>query len=237
MKKFFVWLLIILFVSFIIQDIYQSLVIFISIILLSEILINSNSRFVFREWALLLYAINYLIAPAITYRLPDEEVQYGMKLVSDQYFELALPGFLCLAIGMYIIPSKIFSIDLTDVNASSAVNETFLTRITIFGILLNVVGGIVAGELSFFIYLLSLVRFVGAFALFSMNNKKIQWVVIVLVIELINALLIGMFHDAIMWVVFFSLFYVYTQKPSIQVKLIGMNLPRICLSLPNWIRQ
>jgi hypothetical protein len=34
-----------------------------------------------------------------------------------------------------------------------------------------------------------------------------------------KALLIGMYHDAIMWIVFFALFYVYTNKPRLQIKL------------------
>ncbi len=203
------------------QDTYQSIAVGITIILLIEIIINSNKRFVFREWALFLYALNYLTAPAITYNLPPSEIKYGMKIVTDQYFELAIPGFIFLIIGMSILKTKVFTSDFTKVNASSMVNERLLKNVTIFGILFNLFSSIVSGELSFFIYLLSLVRFVGAFALFSMNARNWFWVFLVLIIELMKALLIGMYHDAIMWIVFFALFYVYTNKPRLQIKLTG----------------
>lgn len=203
------------------QDTYQSIAVGITIILLIEIIINSNKRFVFREWALFLYALNYLTAPAITYNLPPSEIKYGMKIVTDQYFELAIPGFIFLTIGMSILKTKVFTSDFTKVNASSMVNERLLKNVTIFGILFNLFSNIVSGELSFFIYLLSLVRFVGAFALFSMNARNWFWVFLVLIIELMKALLIGMYHDAIMWIVFFALFYVYTNKPRLQIKLTG----------------
>ena len=81
------------------------------IYLIKELIFASNERFVFREWALLLYALNYLIAPAITYGLREEQVKYAMKIPSDLYFSLALPGFFLLALGMYIIPTKIFQIN------------------------------------------------------------------------------------------------------------------------------
>jgi hypothetical protein len=221
LKKYSFWLFIFLICFLFIQDAYQSIAVSISIIIFFEILLNSNNRFVFREWALLLYAINYLIAPAITYNLPPAEIKYGMKITSDQYFELAIPGFILLAFGMSVIKTTVFNVDFYKVNASSLVNQRLLKNVTFFGLLLNLLSVLIEGELSFFIYLLSLVRFVGAFALFSMNIRHWYWVFIVLVIELIKALIIGMYHDAIMWIVFFALFYVYTSKPRLQIKLTG----------------
>jgi hypothetical protein len=203
------------------QDTYQSIAVGITIILLLEIIINSNKRFVFREWALFLYALNYLTAPAITYNLPPSEIKYGMKIVTDQYFELAIPGFVFLAIGMSLFKTTVFNVDFSKVNASSLVNQRLLKNVTFFGILLNLLSVLIEGELSFFIYLLSLVRFVGAFALFSMNTRNWYWVFIVLIIELMKALIIGMYHDAIMWIVFFALFYVYSSKPRLQIKISG----------------
>jgi hypothetical protein len=221
MKKYFIWFIIVLVSVLVIRDLYQSVATGITIIIFSELLLNSNNRFVFREWTLLLYAINYLVAPAITYNIPSVELKYSMNISSDEYFELAIPGFVFLAIGMSLIKTTVFNVDFSKVNASSLVNQRLLKNVTFFGILLNLLSGLIEGELSFFIYLLSLVRFVGAFALFSMNTRNWYWVFIVLVIELIKALIIGMYHDAIMWIVFFALFYVYTNKPRLQIKLTG----------------
>ena len=207
-----------------IQDTYHSIAASITAILFLEIIWNSNNRFVFREWALLLYAINYLMAPAITYNLPPSEIKYGMKVVSDLYFELAIPGFVFLAIGMYVINTSVFNVDFTKVNASSMVNERFLIISTVLGIILNLLSGQFSSEVSFFFYLLSLIRFIGAFALFSIKAKNWYWVFAVLSIELVSALLIGMYHDAVMWIVFFALFFVYSYKPKAQIKFAGAFL-------------
>lgn len=222
MKKFFLWIFIFLICSLLGADIYFGLSYGILLILVNEILFESNNNFVFREWALLLYVLNYLVAPAITYQLPDEQVLYGMQIPSDEYFVLALPGFLLFALGMYILPTNIFKIDYQKVGQSTIVNKDFLIKTTIFGLLLNLSTRFFPGELGFIAYLLSMVRFVGAFALLSIDRKLWFWSAIVIVLELASGFLAGLFHDSIMWVIFFGLFYIYTEKPTFRTKLIGV---------------
>ena len=221
MKKFFYWIFLVLLSFFLIADFYQAIAVCISLFVFSEILLNSNHRFVFREWALLLYAINYLVAPTLTYNLNEEGVQYGMKIASDQYFELAIPGFCCFTLGMFFFRSKIFTVNFLQVKKSSAVNDKFLLFTTIFGLLLGILSTLIEGEFRFFIYLFSLIRFVGAFALFSLSSKNWFWLFLVLLFELLKGFISGLYHDAIMWIVFFALFFVYSYKPSFQFKLLG----------------
>jgi hypothetical protein len=204
------------------NDLYQGLAIGIFFIIIYRIIFKSSDQFVFREWALLLYSINYLIAPAVTYQLPEEQVTYGMLIPPDEYFNLALPGFLFFAIGMYILPNKIFKIDYQKVGQSTIINKDFLIKTTIFGLVLNLSSGFLPGEIGFIAYLLSMVRFVGAFALLSIDKRLWYWSAIVILLELASGFLAGMFHDAIMWVIFFGLFYIYAIKPSFRTKLLGI---------------
>lgn len=203
------------------SDVYFGLSYAIAISLALEILMNSSQKFVFREWALLLYAINYLVAPAITYNLSEDQVQYGMKVLSDQYYTLALPGFIFLSIGMYILPTKIFRISTKEVNSGALLNKKFLINITIFSLLFRLVYSSVPGELSFIFYLISLLRFISSFALLSIDRRLWYWPTLVLLLELTAAFLAGMYHDALMWIIFFGLYFVYAIKPSLRVKLIG----------------
>jgi hypothetical protein len=176
----------------------------------------------FREWALFLYASNYLLSPSITYQLNPDLVKYGMKINSDVYFSLAFPGFLLFALGMYSIPNRIFKPEFNNVNQVAMLNESFLIKTMIAGIFLRIFSDVVPGELGFFVYLLSTVRFISAFSLFATNAKKFIWLaLLVLLIELYYGFQAGMYHDAIMWVLFFSLFSVYTYKPSMRIKFIG----------------
>jgi hypothetical protein len=221
LKKISIWILIIGIALVFSSDVHFGLSYAIAIILALEILMYSNQKFVFREWALLLYAINYLVAPAITYNLPEGQVQYGMKVVSDQYYTLALPGFVFLAIGMYVLPTSVFSINTKKVDQSATVNKSFLFKVAMLGIIMRIVQPFVAGELGFVVYLLAMIRFVAAFALFSIDKKTWYLTVIVLSIELISALIVGMYHDATMWIIFFSLYFICISKPTLRIRLIG----------------
>jgi hypothetical protein len=178
----------------------------------------------FREWALFLYAINYLLSPAITYQLNSNHVIYKMKLTSDTYFSLAFPGFFFFMIGMFSLSTKLFKPEFKKVSQATIINEQFLFRTVFFGIFLRVFSNYFPGEIGFLIYLLSMVRFVGAFSLFASNFRKFWWLaLLVLFIELFYGFIAGMYHDAIMWVIFFALFYVYTIKPSVRLKIIGSS--------------
>lgn len=222
MRKFFIWVFIILILSLFNLDLFYILSYGIFLILVVEILLESNRKFVFREWTLLLYALNYLVAPAITYQLPNEQVSYGMQIPSGLYFNLALPGFFLFAFGLFVLPTKIFKIEYQKVGESTVVNKDFLVKSIIFGLILSFSSRFFPSELSYIVYLLSMVRFLGAFALLSIDKRLWYWSAIVIVVELATGFLSGMFHDAIMWVVFFGLFYIYAIKPSFRTKLVGV---------------
>lgn len=210
--------------SLIFPEINAALAFGITLTIVLQIFLKSNDSFMFREWTLFLYASNYLLSPAITYQLNPNQVTYGMKIPSDMYFNLALPGFLVFYIGMFSIPNQLFKPDLKKVSQAAVINERFLIQTTIICILLRIFSDFLPGEIGFFVYLIAMIRFVSAFSLFASNAKKFAWMAfLVLLIELFYGFRAGMYHDAIMWVLFFALFYVYTLKPSFRMKIIGAS--------------
>ena len=221
MNKFFFFIFAVLVMFLFGIDIYYSISFAIFISLIKEIILGSNKRFVFREWALLLYTLNYLLAPSITYGLSEEQVVYAMKIPSDVYFNLALPGFIMLALGMYIVPTKIFNINTKEINKGAILNKKLLIQVTIIALIFKFASALVPGELSFIFFLISLLRFVTAFALLSVDRRLWYWPGLILLIELILSLLNGMYHDVLMWLIFFGLYFMYTIKPSIKLKLLG----------------
>lgn len=56
-----------------------------------------------------------------------------MKIASDKYFELAIPGLILLAFGMSVIKTTVFNVDFSKVNASSLVNQRLLKNVTVLG--------------------------------------------------------------------------------------------------------
>jgi hypothetical protein len=206
-------------------DIYSALAFGLTFSLVVQILLSSNDSFVFREWSLLLYAINYLLSPAISYQLDSWKVANVMKIDSEKYFLIAIPGFLLFAIGMFSISTRIFKPDFFLINRASVINERFLIQLTLFGVICKFIYDFSSTELAFFIYLLSLLRFVGVFALFSANAKKYKYVMILIMgYELFSGFKNAMFHDAVMWLIFFGLFYLYIKKPNIMIKMISASI-------------
>ena len=189
--------------------------------LMFRIVFESSRSFVFREWGLLLYCINYLISPSITYQLEESQVIYPMKIDASSYFSFALPGFLCLMLGMFIIPTKIFRIQLAEIKQNIENNEKFLTNLFWICIALKVFQGVFPGELNFLVYLISSLRFIAAFALIALYRRHWTKVAMVLLLELSQGFLQGMYHDALMWLIFFIIFYLFALKPSFQVKMAG----------------
>lgn len=222
MKKYLFYIVIFILSYFIFGDLYSVIAIICTFILLLQILINSSAIFAFREWALFLYAVNYLFSPALTYRLDQTTLLYPMKIPQANYFEIAIPGFLFFYFGVYFFKTQIFTPSVAKIKRDAKKSEPLLIKFVIFGLVFNILKANLPGELAFLGYLISLLRYVGAFALLTVNPKK-YWLLIVILLglELYQGAFIGMYHDAVMWILFCALFLSYTLKPNLYFKLIG----------------
>jgi hypothetical protein len=190
---------------------------------LIRIILESTSVFAFREWALFLYVVNYLFSPSITYQFDQSLLIYPMKIPATEYYSIAIPGFLCFYGGMMLFKTRIFKPRMEKIKQDARVNESLLINFVIVGVLMRLLNSIFPGEIAFFIYLVSLIRFVGAFALYSLNPKQNwKWVFGVLLLELYFGAIATMYHDAVMWILFFALYFVYTTKPSLTLRLFGL---------------
>jgi hypothetical protein len=205
-------------------EVYYATAIGIAGYFLIQIITESKRVFAFREWTLFLYAVNYLFAPAITYQFDQSLLTYPMKIPSQDYFAIAIPGFLCFYAGMYLFKTLIFRVHMDEIRRDARNNEALLINFIVVGTLLRLFSSIFPGEIAFLIYLISSMRFVGAFALFSANPlRNWKWVAGLLLLELYFGAIIAMYHDAVMWILFFALYCVYDFKPSLGVRLIGLS--------------
>jgi len=126
-------------------------------------------------------------------------------------------------LGLFSIKTNLFSPDLTSINISTIINEKLLKKVTILTILSTLIIPFLPGDLAFIVLLISLIQYVSAFSLFALNPKKnIVWPAITLLFVLYKSFLAGMYHDAILWILFFGIIYIYITKPSLKVKLIGL---------------
>jgi hypothetical protein len=205
-------------------EVYFAIAIGITGYFLIKIIFESTRVFAFREWTLFLYAMNYLFSSAVTYQFDQALLTYPMKIGAADYYALAIPGFLCFYVGMHLSKTQIFNPRMDKIKRDASKNESLLINFMIIGTLLRLFFSIFPGEIAFFIYLISSIRFVGAFSLFSANPQRHwKWVVGLLLLELYFGAIAAMYHDAVMWILFFALYYVYSSKPSIGVRLIGLT--------------
>jgi len=221
-SKFFLFLcLIVLIVFYYFKwDIYSSLAVSLFFFYLYNLFVVSSKSIAFKEWTLVLYALNYLLAPALILHIDQDKVNYKIKLDAEQYYALILPGFLMFNLGINFFKTRLFYTDFDLVKIYAILNEKILKQLLYLGVFLKVLLFYVSGDLNFFIYALSLIRFVGAFALFAIDSKKyFHWVVFVLLLEVLQAFVVGMYHDMTMWLVFFGIYYVYLKKSSLRWKL------------------
>jgi hypothetical protein len=183
---------------------------------------RSKSTIAFREFLLVLYGLNYLMSPAVSYHQnQDAFTVYRMKVSEADYFALAIPGMLSLQLGLYLLKSRIFAPNFGIVRIQALVNQSILKNWYFFGIVCSLISPLFPGELSFVLYLLSGIRFVAAFGLFALDRKAFKWYLIgVFVLEIFRALSQSMFHDLVMWLLFFGIFYSYISKLAGAKKLI-----------------
>lgn len=192
---------------------------------LIHLFLVSSSVIAFREFTLVMYAINYLLAPSILYNYNEAEfMPYRMELEPNDYFSVAIPGILALHAGIYILPTKIFKTRFEFVKLQAILNEEIMKKWLIIGLLLNIANDILPlpGEIGFFMVLLSGLRYVGLFGLLTLNGAKYKYqIALVFVYEFIWAFTHAFFHDLMIWLIFFGLYFVFLQKINISKKILG----------------
>lgn len=218
-KVLFAFIALITVIIFFDFEVLPAMAIALWVVFVYDFVTRSNHLLAFREFLLTLYGINYLVSPAIVYRMPPHLVGYKMKIPQNEYFELAIPAMICLWLGLFAIKTNIFKLRYEVVHLHALVNQKVLKIWLIGGVVLSFSLPFVPGELGFFVYLLGLIRFVAAFALFALNKRKYRWwLIAVLFIEILRSAMHAMFHDMVMWLIFFGIFWVFLAKPKFWVK-------------------
>ena len=154
------------------DDFNEFIALSITFYILLKAVYNTNHYFIFKEWVMFLYALNYLISPMLAYKFGAEEKVFGMKIESEEYFSLAIPGMLFFYLGLNLLKTKVFFVKTTEMQQSTLLNSKFLVGITVFSLLIRIINSGEYSALNFFLYLISLLRYVSSFSLFALNPSK-----------------------------------------------------------------
>lgn len=181
---------------------------------------KSNDQIAFREYLMAIYGLNYLFSPALSYLL-NQSGAYRMKLSETDYFTIAIPSVFLLQVGLNAVKTNIFHFQYKTVRLQSILNQKMLIQWFYAGLFFRFINPILPSDLAFMFYLLSGIRFVAAYGLFLVDKRRYKWhLFAILFLELLMALQQGMFHDFMMWLLFFGMFWVYITKPGRNLKLV-----------------
>ncbi|WP_179374537.1 hypothetical protein [Winogradskyella wichelsiae] len=166
------------------------------------------------ELMTLIGGLQWIIGPIIEYSSPSGHYKYFMYVDQEIYMGFVVPAYLAF---MFVIlygvkKSARFKVPISHLEHYSQYG------LIIFGIgvFFDLIGGFLPGALGFFAFILSNFKFAGAIILFFSKDpllKKVFYgaIAYLFVIALAKAL----FHDLILWSVFFYMFWAIKNKPSI----------------------
>ncbi|MGJ8548644.1 hypothetical protein [Winogradskyella wichelsiae] len=181
------------------------------------------------ELMTLIAGLQWIIGPIIEYSSPSGHYKYFMYVDQETYMGFVVPAYLAF---MFVIlygvkKSARFKVPISHLEHYSQYG------LIIFGIgvFFDLIGGFLPGALGFFAFILSNFKFAGAIILFFSKDpllKKIFYgaIAYLFVIALAKAL----FHDLILWSVFFYMFWAIKNKPSISFILITFLIAALSLA-------
>ncbi|WP_405606319.1 hypothetical protein [Polaribacter sp. Asnod1-A03] len=169
------------------------------------------------ELMLLIAGLQWIVGAYNSYILSVKDFKYFMRVDEQTYMSYVVPAFLGFAI-ILLIRTKHYKLTL-DFDFSNYV--TYGRYLLLIGIFADVLKRFAPPSLLFFLYLISLFKFVGAgVLLFSEKRMDRLFFYGSLVYLLFNSLRSAMFHDLILWGMFLFLIWALKNKPTVKTKLL-----------------
>jgi len=165
------------------------------------------------ELMLLIAGLQWIIGPVIEYASPGLHYKYYMYVDQVTYMSFVVPAYCLFSVAVLWMIKKTtkFYLDIERLKSYSH----YGLIIFIIGVVFDVFGGFLPRALGFFAFILANFKFVGAIILFYSENKKLKKIFYVAILYLlVIALSKALFHDFIIWTVFFYMFYALKYKPS-----------------------
>jgi hypothetical protein len=177
---------------------------------------------------LLIASFQLLLCPLLDYHIFQFESHKSMSVDENTYFNFISPAFIFFGLGLYVKLNQIKDRDLV-VNLktkSNAIPVKIIFPIIFFSILISFVSPYVPANLNFVVYIIENLRYIGVFYLLFSNQGGFKNVYLYLVYFLVVSVAIqsGMFHDLIVWVLFYMIYYFLSKeiKHMFVVKLLSL---------------
>lgn len=218
-----------LFMSFIFISLNLALnilALLISISFIITLLINSNKGFNIRNIFLVFYCLQYLIGSLLSYKY-DNFSSYKMVVDSNQYYSFVIPGILLFGLGLFFKTENSDEDNLFNINKGfiHKIDETILIKLFVLSCLIEFLPFRVPEIIDFLIFIVKSFKY--TFVCYSiMSNKKLklQFIILPILFLIYNSIASGMFHDLLIWFIFFGISAAIRYKIVIVKKIIFLSL-------------
>jgi hypothetical protein len=165
--------------------------------------------------------LQWVVGPILSYYTGINHPFYGMQVPEDYYFSFIIPGVILYYVGLSVPllgVSNLPKLVLSDVGKVASNKYKAAYYLIGVGFLSSFVQGIAPGSLFFFLYLLSQLKYVGCFYLYFSGKKNNSMLYIVFGTLALDAVLAALFHDLILWGMFFLFIYSMKNKVGLTKK-------------------
>ncbi len=192
-----------------------------SLLYLGLFVLRLGNKLPVMELIAVLAWFQWVFGAFIAYRMPPSFDKYRMYVDESTYFKIMVPLCLAFSVGLSF---KQNTLDFNQLREHFKENSNFTligTKLIYIGLFAMFFGGYLPSSFRFFMFLVQGFAYVGVGILTFINKRQANHYLIVLFALLIlNSLRIGMFHDLILWGVFFGLFWFIKKEFTVRGKLI-----------------
>lgn len=197
-----------------------------SVALFINFLNQLGKKMPIRELIVLIAAAQWIVGAKLSYLAGKVHYRYYMYVDEETYMSYVVPATLLFAVGLFFfkVNNQLSRIEelFTKNHATLKVHAISLLSLGILSTLVS--KAIAIPALAFFLFLLSLLTYVGIIYFFYLFPSK-KWLIFfsALAYFFVSSLSIGMFHDLLLIGVFFS-FFIIDRKTSLLKKVIFFSL-------------
>jgi hypothetical protein len=168
-------------------------------------------------------ALQWIIGPVLSYYTGINHPFYGMQVPEGEYFSYVIPGVFLFYVGLsfpVIRAEKISLEKITLMEQASTAKTKGAYYLIGIGFFSGFLVSFVPSALYFFFHLVSQVKYIGAFYLYLSKSRNTLLLYIVFATLLLEVLASAIFHDLLLWALFFLFIYTIRNYVSMPKKLV-----------------
>ena len=167
------------------------------------------------ELMLLIAGLQWIIGPWIEYNFPTNHYKYYMYVPESTYMAIIVPAYGLFVLGVLLGLQKkgLGSIPVAQLQRY----KQYGVMIFLIGVGFDLISSRLPGTLAFFGFIVANFKFAGAIILFFSEDPKLKKIFYFSLVYLfVRAVQAAMFHDLVLWSVFFYMFWALKFQPSKQ---------------------